>query len=105
MTLARWGVIMTSGSDDNVLSVAETKARFSELITRVQNGERFVVERRGRPVLALVHPDFVGQARTRPKGLASIAGALEDWTDLPEAVQEIYAARRRAHDRPGPDLE
>jgi antitoxin (DNA-binding transcriptional repressor) of toxin-antitoxin stability system len=48
------------------VSVAEAKARFSELIDRVQQGERFVIARR--------------------------------------AVEEIYAARRRASDRPAPEL-
>lgn len=96
---------MTAESDENVLGVAETKSRFSELIERVRHGERFVVARRGKPVLALVPPDqAVSPATRRPTGLAAIAGALEEWTDLPEVVDEIYASRRRARDRAAPDL-
>ena len=38
------------------LSVADAKARFSELIERVGRGERFVISRRGKPALALVPP-------------------------------------------------
>lgn len=87
------------------LGVAEAKKRFSELIDRVKQGERFVVLRRGRPVLALVPPDQVGDASAgKPIGLAGIAGALADWSELDEVVSEIYASRRRAKDRVAPDL-
>jgi len=96
--------LMTTEPISNVLGVAETKSRFSELIERVLHGERFLVERRGHPVLALVPPDQAVLPRTRPIGLAAIAGALEEWTELPEIVDEIYASRRRARDRAAPDL-
>jgi prevent-host-death family protein len=95
---------MSSEPEDNILGVAETKSRFSELIDRVRRGERFLVERRGTPVLALVPPDQAAPPATRPAGLAAIAGALADWDDLPQVVEQIYAARRRAGDRAAPDL-
>jgi len=87
------------------LGVAEAKARFSELIDRVAQGERFVVSRRGRPVLALVRPDEVRMRTSRPIGLAAVAGALEDWDDLPAVVADIYASRRQARDRTPPELD
>jgi prevent-host-death family protein len=96
---------MATEPTSNVLGVAETKSRFSELIERVRHGERFLVARRGTPVLALVPPDQAAPPGTRPTGLAAIAGALAEWTELPEAVQDIYAARRRARDRAAPDLD
>ena len=40
----------------------------------------------------------------RPIGLAAVAGALAEWEDIDEAVEEIYAARRDSCDRPAPDL-
>ncbi len=87
------------------LSVAEAKRRFSELIERVARGERFTVTRRGRPALALVPPSIADAGpRERPVGLAAVAGALADWTDLDDTVAEIYASRRRAKDRPPPDM-
>jgi prevent-host-death family protein len=95
---------MTAEPLPNVLGVAETKARFSELIERVRHGERFLVERRGQPVLALVPPDQAVPPGGRPTGLAAIAGAVGEWEDLPEIVDEIYASRRRARDRGEPDL-
>lgn len=86
------------------MGVAEAKRRFSELIDRVAHGERFVVARRGRPAVALVPPEASEAVAPRPIGLATIAGALADWEELPEVVAELYAARRRARDRSVPEL-
>jgi antitoxin (DNA-binding transcriptional repressor) of toxin-antitoxin stability system len=88
------------------MGVAEAKRRFSELIDRVDAGERFVVSRHGRPavVLAPPTPDALRTPFTRPIGLAAVAGALADWDDLDETVREIYASRSRSRDRDAPDL-
>ena len=92
---------MTEGT----LGVAEAKRRFSELVDRVRRGERFVVHRRGRPAVALVSPDeALNRPLKPPIGLAAVAGALSDWDDLEEAIEEIYTARRKSRDRPVPDL-
>lgn len=87
-----------------VLGVADAKARFSELLERVARGERFVVSRRGTPAVALVPPDEAGGRPQAPVGLAAVAGALADWDDLEQVVEQIYQARRRARDRGAPDL-
>lgn len=87
------------------MGVAEAKRRFSELIERVRAGERFVVTRRDRPVLALVPPTQALPEEQRPLGLGALAGALSDWNELEEVVEEIYAARRRARDRDVPPLD
>jgi len=86
------------------VSVAEAKARLSELLRRVGRGERFVVARRGSPVAALVPLDQVAEPRDEPSGLAAIAGALADWDELPQIVDELMLARRAARDRAVPDL-
>jgi antitoxin (DNA-binding transcriptional repressor) of toxin-antitoxin stability system len=88
------------------MGVAEAKRRFSELIDRVDEGERFVVSRRGRPAVVLAPPtsDALRSPTQRPIGLAAIAGALADWDDLDDAVRDIYAARKGSRDRPGPDI-
>ena len=88
-----------------VLSVADAKRRFSELIERVGRGERFVVTRRGRPVLALVPPDEApppaGEEQPRKRGLLAVMGILEgvdgadEWF---EDMQRIVADR--ANDPP-----
>ncbi|MDQ6900885.1 MAG: type II toxin-antitoxin system prevent-host-death family antitoxin [Candidatus Dormibacteraeota bacterium] len=85
------------------LGVAEAKASFSQLIDRVARGERFVIDRRGRPVLGLV-PAAEASIANAPAGLVSIVGALADWDALPQVIEEIYAARLNAEDRPVPDL-
>ena len=89
------------------LGVAEAKRRFSELIRRVQDGERFLVLRHGKAAVAIVPPEEFGASPStgRPAGLAAIAGGLADWEDLDEVVAEIYAARRRARDRDVPELD
>jgi hypothetical protein len=45
------------------------------------------------------------RARANPSGLAALAGALADWEDLDDVVEEIYATRRASADRPAPDLD
>ena len=89
------------------MGVAEAKRRFSELLDRVGAGERVVIRRRGRPAAVLVSatPEALERAAAAPIGLAAVAGALADWTDLEAVVDEIYAARRESVDRPGPVLE
>jgi prevent-host-death family protein len=90
----------------DVLGVAEAKRRFSELIDRVRGGERFVVTRRGRAVVALVPPngeEHDAEPR-RNLGLAAFAGALAEWEEIDDFLRELYAARRRARDRSVPDL-
>lgn len=88
------------------LSTAEAKRRFSELVDRVGEGERFLVSRRGRPAVALVppEPEALEPRREPPRGLATLAGALAEWDELDADVAAIYAARRTAADRPAPDL-
>ena len=88
------------------LSVAEAKRRFSELIDRVGQGERFVVSRRGRPAVALVDPEEVTPHRGgRPRGALALVGALADVDGFHELMMEIVEARQEARDRPVPDME
>jgi prevent-host-death family protein len=88
------------------LSTAEAKRRFSELVDRVGEGERFLVSRRGRPAVALVPPaPELLERRQPPAGLATLAGALADWDQLADDVARICAARLASEDRPAPDLD
>lgn len=88
-----------------MFNVAEAKRRFSELIDRVASGERFVVARRGRPVLALVPAEAVGAPPNVHLGLAAFAGALADWPELDEVMADVVASRAKARDRPAPQLD
>ncbi len=89
------------------IGVAEAKRRFSELLDRVGAGEQIVVARRGRPTVVLVPAtsDTLEASNNAPVGLAAVAGALADWEDLEAVVEELYAARRDAADRPAPDFQ
>jgi len=88
------------------IGVAEAKRRFSELLDRVADGERIVVERRGRPAVVLVpaHEEAASGARPAPVGFASLAGALAELPELDEILRDIAEARTDATDRPGPNL-
>jgi antitoxin (DNA-binding transcriptional repressor) of toxin-antitoxin stability system len=74
-----------------LLGVAEAKRRFSELIDRVDSGERFVVSRHGRPALVLgpPTPEALKPAAEEPIGLAAVAGALAEWDDLPRSPSRV----------------
>ena len=101
MTFLRFNGIMTE-----TMGVAETKRRFAELIDRVVAGERIIVTRRGRPVIALVPAtdDAAAEPRTYV-GLAAFAGILEDWDEGPEMIEEILAARHRSFGREVPEID
>lgn len=87
-----------------VIGVAEAKRRFAELIDRVQHGERFVVARRGRPVLALVPPAYAdrGDENSEFTGFAALAGIMSDWPEFGEVMDEVYASRQDQRDRDMP---
>jgi len=100
MTSHCYDVIMES------MGVAEAKRRFSELIDRVLDGERFVVTRRGRPVVLLAAPQpELEEVDDTPKvGLIALVGALgEAWPTIEEDMAEVVASRRHARDRDVPD--
>lgn len=87
------------------VGVADAKRRFAELIDRVLDGERFLVTRRGKPVVALVPPDEAATSGpTEYLGLAAFAGILEDAPEFDEIMKEVVAARQEDTGRPPPDL-
>lgn len=103
--------IMTSNGHDvimtEMISVADAKRRFSELIDRVGRGERFVITRRGTPVVALVEPEAAGRSEAK-LGLLALAGALADHEGVDEwmeSVREVIELRKDARPRPIPDLD
>ncbi len=90
--------------------VTKAKAQLSALMARVgYGGERFVIERRGRPLAALVGVQDLarlegekGDARSRPMGALALVrawGEAEE-RDLDAVLGEIYAERERDTGRP-----
>jgi prevent-host-death family protein len=110
------------------ISVAEAKSRFSELISRALAGERFLIERRDRPVAVIISPNelerlerTVGTARRLALALgqdmallaeieagrvhpAMAAFGLWDSDDLDEIAAELEANRTRQPARAGAEL-
>jgi prevent-host-death family protein len=90
--------------------VTEAKAQFSALMARVgYGGERFVIERRGKPLAALVGVEDLerlekprGATTSRPLGAIALVGALSEAEekDLDVVLDEIYAERERDTGRP-----
>lgn len=87
----------------NVFGVGETKKRLSELMSRVAyRGERFIIQRRGKPMAALVSAEDLErlqQEPVAPQGLLAAVGAWADFEDLDQVVEDIYRQRERAQDR------
>ncbi len=85
--------------------VTEAKVQLSELMARVgYGGERFVIERRGRSLAALVGVEDLarlegerGDAPSRPMGALALVGAWDEAEehDLDAVLAEIYAERKR----------
>ena len=102
------------------ISVAEAKSRFSELLSRASAGERFVIQRRERPVAALISASDLTRLERAEETVYQLARALGQteeiinkvrsgemhpamlafglWRDDPEfdtLIEEIYANRWR----------
>jgi prevent-host-death family protein len=97
------------------VSTAEAKAKFSELVGTVASGrERVVIERRGRPVAALVSIEDAQAleatrptTRSAPRGALAFVGAWSEVGDevIDRLVDDIYAARDADLGRPVEPLE
>jgi prevent-host-death family protein len=96
-----------------VVNIADAKARLSQYLELVENGERVVISRRNRPVAEL---RAVAQARTepRPVGLArgqvDVPGAFFEALpdDLVDAFEGVTPTRRPKRERvaePSPSYE
>lgn len=91
------------------VSTAEAKAKLSELIGAVAFGrERVLIERRGRPIAALVSVDDAkaldeGRPITDPpRGALALIGAWSDVSDedMDRLIDDIYSARGADLGRP-----
>ena len=86
------------------VSVAQAKAELSALMAAVAyQGQRVVIERRGKPMAALVSVDDLEQidgeraTSARPRGALALIGAWGDLGDreIEAMVADIYAAREQ----------
>jgi prevent-host-death family protein len=75
------------------VSVAEAKARFSELVNRAAYaGERFLIERRGKPVGAIISAEDLARLEGEgpPPPRRSLLAAVGAWAEM-ENLDEIFA--------------
>lgn len=96
------------------IKVTEAKASLSELMARAgYGGERFLIERRGRPLAALVGAGDLERLERgaggsesrlrRPRGALALVGVgeglMEDG-EIDEMLDDIYSSRERDTGRP-----
>ena len=91
------------------ISVAQAKAKLSELLARVAYGdEQYVIERRGKPVAALVSVEDLerldGQrSPEEPQGIWGLVGLWADLVtqdEMDEFLKVVYEERERDKGRP-----
>ena len=91
------------------VSAAQAKAQFSALVAEVAyGGKHFVIERRGKPMAALVSVADLEQlesrqpAETHRPGFLALVGAWKDVEDeeIDHFIADIYAERERDYGRP-----
>jgi prevent-host-death family protein len=90
------------------IGVAEAKRRFADVLGAVRyRGERYVVERNGTPMAALVPLSDLPSPpeHARRAGFLALAGAFDDAPELAEAlagaVRDRHSQRARAAPRLG----
>jgi len=76
------------------IGVAEAKARFSELVSRAAAGERFVIERRLRPLATVVGAAEWDRLERRSRAAHKLALALGQDAELMKQIQleEVHPA-------------
>ena len=88
------------------LSVGEAKRRFSDVVGAVRHGgQRFVIERRGTPVAAIVPVDDLATLEGKgSRGVLGLVGAFRDAKALPRILDEVMRTRSGQRARPAPKL-
>jgi prevent-host-death family protein len=89
------------------IGVAEAKRRFADVLGAVRyRGERFVVERNGTPMAAVVPISEVEEAagRTERPGFLALVGAFDDEPEYAASLADVVHSRRTQRSRPAPRL-
>jgi prevent-host-death family protein len=69
------------------ISIGEARSRFSELVSRIASGERFVIRRRERPVAALISVAELERLERRSRAAERLALALGQNAELLEQIE------------------
>jgi prevent-host-death family protein len=97
-----------SEHDFTPIGVAEAKRRFADVLGAVRyRGERFVVERNGTPMAAVVPISEVEGAADHPEqpGFLALVGAFEDEPEYADSLADTVRGRRTQRSRPVPPLQ
>jgi prevent-host-death family protein len=89
------------------ISVADAKRRFADVLGAVRyQGERFVVERNGTPMAALVPLTDLPEspAGERRPGFLALVGAFQDAPEYADSLAEVVRTRGAQRSRPAPRL-
>jgi len=88
------------------VSVAEAKRRFADVVGAVRHGgQRFVIQRRGTPVAAIVPvDDLVTLEGKGARGVLGLVGAFRDARHLPRILDGVVRTRSGQRPRPAPKL-
>ena len=79
---------------ESVLTLSDAKARFSEIVEKVINGEEFVVTRMGKPVVRISRV----ATNAEPHKLGDLAGQIwmsEDFDEWPPDMQDALGMTDR----------
>jgi prevent-host-death family protein len=96
-----------SQSEPTRISVAEAKRRFADVLGSVRyQGQRYVVERNGTPMAALVPLRDLLEAseQVERQGFLALVGAFEDEPEYAESLTEAVRSRGTQRSRPAPRL-
>jgi prevent-host-death family protein len=76
------------------INVADAKSRLSELLSRVTVGERFLIQRRERPVAVLIGADELERLERNSRVARRLAAALGQDEALLEQIErgEVHSA-------------
>jgi prevent-host-death family protein len=97
---------MSVRHDVTSIGTAEAKRQFADVLGAVRHGgRRFVIERRGTPMAALVPLEDLDRLVARPgQGFLALVGAFEDAPDLPATLERIVRERPLQRKRPSPKM-
>lgn len=85
--------------------MAEVKRRFADVLGAVRyQDERFVIERNGTPVAALVPLSDLPQRAAPQRGFLNLVGAFADAPEFSDALDDAVESRSSQPSRPAPEL-
>lgn len=87
--------------------MADAKRRFADVLGAVRHGgERFIIERNGTPMAALVPiSELQTHAESHARGFLALVGAFDDAPEFADAVSGAVDEREAERSRPAPVLD